>query len=176
MVGSLAIVFPIHRDLRASQSSVIQTPSESINSPCYFSEIFRYEGWDIPGLKGSTPTKVHYTFDYALGVTAVGLKPGPAEQSLVLLRCSAKSPGRIEFRLRPVKVIELWRCDYKGKVFAYGARYGLQRIVGRKREDLLEGMSILFYDLDGSGKFVSMKYQSGLLLKAIEVPDWVKLK
>jgi hypothetical protein len=41
---------------------------------------------------------------------------------------------------------------------------------------LLESVLVLFYDLDGTGEFASMRYASGLLFKALDVPDWVKAK
>jgi hypothetical protein len=95
---------------------------------------------------------------------------------LVVLQCSPASPGRIDFRLRLVKVLELWRCDFQGRVFAYGARYEPQGVQGGKPYRTLESISVLFCDVDGSGKFVSMRYPSGLLFKTLEVPDWAKTR
>jgi hypothetical protein len=156
------------------QSYSVAPAAQLTEKPCGFAEIYKYEGWKIPGQAGSARTKDRYTFPDAEGLTAIRLSPGPPTPNLVVVQCSQDFPGRLIYRLKPVKVLELWQCDFKGKVFAYAGRYELQIIDKGIRRSSLEGISTIFYDIDGSGKFVSMKYQSGLLLKRIQIPAWVK--
>jgi len=150
--------------------------SDRAETRCGFSEVFQWDGWKIPGLRGASQTKERYVFPDAPGVTASRLVPGRSVTKLPILRCASSSSGRIEFRLRYVKVLELWRCEYHGRVFAYAAEYEPQVMEKGILHPLLESVLVLFYDLDGTGEFASMRYASGLLFKALDVPDWVKAK
>jgi hypothetical protein len=160
----------------AHEGQTAQPPSGSAEKSCGFDEVYQYEGWKIPGLAGSSPTKIGYIFPNAPGVTATRLTPGRTYTYLVILNCWSPGQGRLRYRRMPVKVLEMWRYDCQGKVFAYAAQCEPQSVYGGQYHSLLELVDVLFYDLDGSGKFVSMRYTIGILPKAPEVPEWVKRK
>jgi hypothetical protein len=147
---------------------------ESDGHLCRFDSVSHFGGWTVPGLVGSAPTDVRRTFPNAPGLTALRLRPAKTSVKLAILRCSRRASGRIDFELTLVKTLELWRCEFRGRIFAYAASYEPQHIEGGERRGTLGFVPVIFYDIDGSGKFSIMRYPGGTLLDALEVPEWAK--
>ena len=172
LIFLFVLVFP---SFTASQDLPAQpSVSKPADKRCDFSEIFRYEGWKIPGLKGATPKGNRVDLARFHGVFATELNAGKSDLILVAPECVDNTPGRLAVRTWPVRVLELWRFDFNGKVFAYAADYEPQSIVDGIPHQTLKLVSVLFYDVDGSGLFKIMKYDSPGPIHSLEVPEWAK--
>ncbi len=101
------------------------------------------------------------------------MKAGDKPGTLTWLHSSKDFPGAIEIQIIDVEILQLWKFDIDGKVFAYGVSAGW---VGRedrtgRRVKLGTVEDRIFYDVDGSGKFSLMKNASFPFVP--ELPKWV---
>jgi hypothetical protein len=100
------------------------------------------------------------------------MNPGNRTGNFIWLHCSPDMPGTTQIQAVDVEVLELWKFDVDGRVFAYGVTAGL---MGRDKTGKLIRLGTaedkLFYDMDGSGKFPLMKNADFPF--HIEVPKWV---
>lgn len=149
---------------------------EQRSKECGFSEVYQYGGWLIPGLEGAIPEKKIYTISDAPGVIGIRLRTTKFGQHLTILNCDSSHFGRLVYRSRPVKVLELWRVEYNGKVFAYGGKYEPQILRNGNMHGTLEAVRAIFYDIDGNGQFSLMKYSMNLMFLPLEVPDLARKK
>jgi hypothetical protein len=156
---------------------------------CGFSEIYRPSGWRIPGVVGSSE-KIMKSKEIELpgilpppqqrvaraslsnipGVFATQMQPGNSDLKIPLPYCSPDYPGRlISDESKPVRVLQLWRFDFNGKVFAYGIEY-----TPATNPPILAFGQVLFYDLDGTGTFTVARIPKVYFFAAVEVPKWAK--
>jgi len=135
---------------------------------CSFSEVYRDEGWLIPGLKGATPN-TRGRLQQIPGVFVTTLSPtDKGDLTITEPRCSRDHEGRLEMRDQPMRIKILWAFDFNGKPFAYRLQYGKEAIENGRRYSVGAARDIMFYDIDGSGKF-TLYSDFG---PTIAVPDW----
>ncbi len=161
---------------RSASQELTSQPYDSkpADKRCDFAEVFRYEGWRIPGLRGATPKGNRVDLARFHGVFATELNAGKSDLNLVAPEFVDNTPGRLAVRTWPVRVIELWRFDFNGRVFAYAADYESQSMVDGVPHQSMRLVSVLFYDVDGSGLFKIMKYDSLGPIHSLDVPEWAK--
>lgn len=157
-------------------------PEPQGKSPtCIFSELFRSDGWNVPGLEGAKVKRARSKVTNIPGLFLTMLEPADPEVDLTEMNCDQQHPGRVNVRENaPIKVLDLWAFDFGGQVFAYRLSYAGEAIYDGKREDLAWATSIFFYDLDGSGRFTVIRYPTfkgkpdfTTYLPEF-IPDWVK--
>ena len=141
-----------------SQEAVAPSPT------CEFSEIYRKEGWIIPGRDGAnkkwrvpTPNKP--------GVYMTELVPTQRASTVQSFECSREHAGRLEIAEIQMGIESLRAFDVEGRTFAYKLSYGVDGI----------GASwlVTFYDLDGSGRFALRRSERSTFVPEL-IPDWVK--
>lgn len=157
--------------------------SWSSEEKCGFSELYQWEGWKIPGLSGASSKEarvplVSHTEGVEGNVTSeifvTPLNAGKSDLQLTVLQCSRDFPDRLVVRFVRVKALEMWQFDFNKKVFAYGVRYEPQIATGGIPHGTLEYLQVIFYDIDGAGRFTAMRYQNTRLFQSLKVPEWVK--
>jgi hypothetical protein len=151
-----------------------ERPGHVVQHPenCSFSELYKKEGWTVPGLAGAKAGK-RAQFQNIPGVFVTILKPNEPEATITEIRCSQTKNGRIEIEERPIGILDLRAIDFNGKLFAYGLTYGKEVIENGQRHSVAAATSIIIYDTDGSGKF-TLRSGSDLAIWPITVPDWVR--
>jgi hypothetical protein len=142
---------------------------------CSFSEIFRKDGWTIPGLPAKQAGKYvrKPVTEKMSDVFATMLTPVKPETTLTKIWCAHDQGGRLQIDEEPIGIIWLLSYDFEGRIFAYGVRYVEQWIKDGIRRQLGAESQVIFYDLDGSGRFTLMKGPGGPLIPDF-IPDWVK--
>jgi hypothetical protein len=141
-----------------------QPPSIAPARTCSFSEIYKPEGWTVPGLKDASiqmrgNVKMRGNFTNLPGVTLTKLQPVNEETMITEIYCSPDQ-GRLEIEELPIRILELTQYEYKGHVFAYGLEYEKNVIHNGERSRLAAASGFLFYDPDGSGRFTIRKWAS----------------
>src|SRR5215472_3218888 len=135
------------------ETGPLQEPATEPTAPaCNFAEIYKADGWSIPGLQNAK-IKQKANFVNLPGVVVTKLEPSVTEATLTQISCSREHPGRIEIEEKPIGILELTAYEYKGRVFAYGLYYEGQAIEDSARVRLGCASSYLFYDVEGSGHF-----------------------
>jgi hypothetical protein len=157
---TLGLVFSVH-----------SFSQQTLGRTCAFNEIHQKEGWEIPGLDRAKPIGRRGAFPYIPGGQVTLLSPGKSEATFTYYSCDK---SRLDVTNTPIAVLQLYRYDIEGRVFAYYVKFLKQRFVDGKRSDAGSVTSVFFYDVDGSGKFV-------LLMTALSpmpelIPDWAKSK
>jgi hypothetical protein len=155
-----------------------QTPQQVNSSPsCSFSEIYREDGWTVPGRVGAKPKGKRAELSTLPGVFVTKLEPTQSEADFTEVWCPPDHPGRVEVDQVPIKIVDLWSYDLDGRVFAYRLLYARERIEANgTREDTGMVIALYFYDVDGSGKFTMIlgaKQGIGYFVPSF-MPDWVK--
>jgi hypothetical protein len=157
------------QDLRAQLPT-----SESTEKHCNFSEVYREQGWTIPGASGAVPKGDRLTLSNIPGVFVTEMNAGKSDLSLMLFACPQDFPGRLTVRTSPVRVLAMSKFDFKGRVYAYAAQYEPQVVVNGSPQRSLGFVQVIFYDVDGAGLFKVMKFEYLHLLQAVEPPEWTK--
>jgi hypothetical protein len=158
---------------------IAQEPAKSDATPaCSFSEIYRKDGWTVPGVSGAK-VKQRGKLGNISGVFVTVLKPVEAETNIAEIWCPSDHPGRLVVDDRPIRILALWSYDFDGRLFAYRINYALQTIDNGTRNELAAAIAVFFYDTDGSGRFtVSDGGKSvngrGLGYLPSFIPDWAK--
>lgn len=141
-----------------------------------FSSLLKGDGWTVPGLDGAAPKSARS--QYKVGnlngsVYVTMMKPGEKPGTLTWLHSSKDLPGVIEIQIIDVEVLQLWKFDIDGKVFAYGVSAGWLAREDRTGRLVKLGTveNRIFYDVDGSGKFALMKNANFPFVP--ELPKWV---
>ena len=106
-------------------------------------------------------------------VFATKLAPVNPETTLTKVWCTRDQGGRLQIDEEPIGVIWLLSYDFDGRVFAYGVKYVEEWILDGTRRQLGAESQVVFYDLDGSGRFTLMKGPGGPLIPTF-IPDWIK--
>lgn len=141
---------------------------------CNFSGIYRQDGWTIPGMPPAKAESLRKPLIASMpSVFVTSLTPGESQTTITEIGCSRDHTGSIEIKERPIGVIWLLSLDYAGRVFAYCVRYGAERIDHGTRVDAGTESYVMFYDLDGSGKFTLRKGGNRGPVPDF-IPDWVK--
>jgi hypothetical protein len=140
---------------------------------CSFSELYRKDGWAIPGLEGARIKGQRMAFNNLAGVYVTMLEPATSESIITDVWCSRDHDGRIEIEDRPIRVLNLWSFDVGGRKFAYGLSYGVEAIQNGKRIPVGTSAALMFYDVDGSGRFKVLRGAKFPFVPDM-VPDWAK--
>jgi hypothetical protein len=144
---------------------------------CKFLEVFRKDGWTVPGVLGAKSNQ-RASVTNLPGVFLSQLEPVESETSLTEMLCKSNQTGRIEVNdHQPIKILQLWSFDFGGAPFAYRLEYEYEVIHDGKRSEIMSASVVWFYDLDGSGRFTSMRraeIQGPSWLMPDFVPDWAK--
>jgi len=163
----------------SSLSALIMQTGESQKAatPCRIRELFKPNGWDIPGLsKATVKTHGHYVSKgIPENVFIDTLEAKAPEASLIFV--GLKSCEMAQMNVRSIDVTKIERFMMNGHVFGYrvtGVVAGFDK-QGRRIHYGSEER-VYYYDPDGFGKFSVMRYDDGDLIFKIVVPDWVKQK
>jgi hypothetical protein len=142
------------------------------NGFCDIKEVFRKEGWNVPGLKGASVLGSKRPYPTMPGVSITTLKPTQTQTTFTYYDCSSEQRGRLQITEYPIGILWLGRVDYRGKTFAYLIHFGRQKYVKRKREDAGAESTFVFYDLDGSGRFTLRRYSA--IPQPEFIPHWTQ--
>lgn len=141
-----------------------QSGDTSAEQICY-SELYRKEGWTIPGLQGARKKGGRGAVPEKPDVYLTALEPPHRGSTIQIFRCSREHTGRLEIEDLDVGIIDLSSFDVGGRIFAYNLIYGVDGIAAE--------WSIRFYDLDGSGRFTLRRTERSRFTPEL-IPDWVK--
>jgi hypothetical protein len=141
-------------------------------TPCCVRELYKPEGWNIPGLAGAVTRSQSTEQDGRILVET--MKPGAPAASIMVVACASDTPGRLEIHEQTVDVQELRRYSAHGRVFAYRVNAGHVSISGRTRIALGAAEVLMYYDTDGGGLFKLREYGSSVPY-GLRVPDWVRV-
>lgn len=158
--------------VRASLLLALLFGRSNAESSCGVKELFKDDGWEIPGLSGATVQ------DRALprqgGETvAETLTPITPAASVMIVSCVPAEPGPILIRDQAVNVQGLRRYSILGHTFAYRVIAEDVGVHGEERVALGSAEILMYYDLDGSGLFKLREYASRIPYK-FRIPEWVK--
>lgn len=158
-------------------SACCQQPAQKDASQvCSFAEIYRKDGWTVPGLDGAKVKSQRARLSNLPGVFVTMLQPAEPETFFQNLGCPQDHPGRIEIENAPIKVLDLWSFDVGGRVFAYRISYAREAVNNGVRSELAAASTVFFYDADGSGLFTVVRGGTmgvGSFAPAY-IPDWAK--
>jgi hypothetical protein len=163
-----------------TENTFCQQPSQNVASPVFsFNELYRKDGWTVPGVLGAKAIKQRGKLSNIEGVFLTMLQPGEVEANLTDLHFDQDHKGRIEIDDLPIKVLQLWSFDFDGRVFAYRVMYAKEVLDNGKREELATAVTVFFYDMGGSGRFTAMRWpkldkSTGFGNLPEFIPDWVK--
>lgn len=130
-----------------------QQPAPKTAVPtCSFSEIYKADGWTIPGLLNA---KVKYRAPYqnVPGVFVTEFLPLEPETTITNVRGSYSVSGRLMIQDAPIRILKLRGWEYEGRLFAYSVEYEIQAMENGARVALGAATAVMFYDVDGSGLF-----------------------
>jgi hypothetical protein len=150
-----------------------QSKQPPASSTCDISEVYRGDGWTVPGLKGATAISKRGESPNMPGVFTTFLRPSDSQSMFAYYLCSKDHSGRLEIMEFPIGIARLISFDIGGRVFAYYIHFGREYFNedGERRDAGTESDAI-FYDLDGSGRFTLRRW-SKLPIPEF-VPDWVR--
>lgn len=132
---------------------------------CDYTELYRKEGWVIPGIKGAKKKDGRTPVPDNPGVYVTELDPNTHAATIQTFRCSREHTGRLEVEDIDVGIGYLSAFDVDGQIFAYNLVYGIDGIGAE--------WPIKFYDLDGSGRFTVRRSERIRVVPDL-IPDWVK--
>ncbi len=151
-----------------------RAPVDGIATPtCNYSELYRKDGWTIPGLDGAKAEGKRMALTNIPQMYVTVLEPAQLESTLTDIWCSREHSGRIEVEDRPIQILHLWAFDFAGRTFAYGVSYSIDVMEDGKRMPIGASSSVLFYDVDGSGRFTLNRGARYPFMPDL-IPDWVK--
>jgi hypothetical protein len=148
----------------ASAIAYSQEASDKAAPTCGYSELYRKDGWVIPGIKGAKK-KWRAAVPDKQGVYMTALEPTERAATIQTFRCSREHTGRLEVEDVDVGVGDLASFDVGGRIFAYNLVYGVDGIAAVT--------FVRFYDLDGSGRFTLIRGERNRFVPEL-IPDWVK--
>jgi hypothetical protein len=149
------------------------------HTECEFSEAHQPGGWKIPGLSKAVPTSQRLSLETSPG----GVVPGvfvtelkaKSISTLVLPKCSREFAGRLSLLSMTVKVLKMSKVDFNGRVFAYVVDFEPQFQASDGPRGTLGFISVVFLDVDGSGRFTVMRYnRQPTFLFSPEIPEWAR--
>jgi hypothetical protein len=174
VAAMMLAVFAQRADAQCSESN----PAEK---QCGFSEMYRPEGWKIPGRSDAVPKSERMSLKTSPGGVVEGVfvteMKAKSISNLLLPECSHESPGRLSLSSVTVRVLKMWKVDFNGKVFAYVVDYEPQFIQSGHPHPTLCFVSVVFIDVDGSGFFKVLRYNLPLqksFLFSPDIPQWAR--
>jgi len=132
---------------------------------CGYSELYRKEGWLVPGLDGAKKKMARAAVPGKPGMYLTILEPAKRASSIQVFQCSQAHVGRLEMADIAVAVGDVYAFDVGGRIFAYGVVYGIDGIAAE--------WHIMFYDVDGSGRFTVRRSERSRFVPD-STPDWIK--
>jgi hypothetical protein len=147
----------------ACNNAPCQQPSDKEAPSCCYSELYRKEGWVIPGIKGAK-SKWRVAVPDKPGVYMTELEPTSHKATIQSLSCSREHTGRLELEDLDVGIINLTFFDIGGRIFAYNLVYGIDGIGAE--------WTVRYYDLDGSSRFTLRRSERNRIVPEL-IPDWV---
>jgi hypothetical protein len=155
----LRFVVCISAGVLAQEAGPPLNPAEQ-SERCAFAEVYRPEGWKIPGLAAAVNAGRRAALTTSMGGPVEGVFPTrltakPKANSifhLLMPECPGEPPGRLVLSDILVKPLEMWRVDYEGNVFAYVATYEAQFVEKGVPHGTLKEHFLVFIDVDGAGK------------------------
>lgn len=142
-----------------------QQSSDKEEAPtCCYSELYRKEGWVIPGVKDAK-SKWRVAVPDRPKVYMTELEPTSHKASIQRFSCSREHSGRVEIDDVDVGIRNLTSFDIGGHIFAYNFEYGIDGIGAV--------WIVKFYDLDGSGRFTLRRSERVRIVPEL-IPDWVR--
>jgi hypothetical protein len=154
--------------------AVVVLAIASAQSPCCVRELYKPEGWAIPGLSGAVVTASQSVEQQGAKILVEALKPQTSGGYIMIVSCASDTPGRVTVHEQAVEVREVRRYSVQGRVFAYRVDAGHVSIDGKTRVALGSAEVLMYYDTDGDGLFRLREYGSGIPYR-MRVPDWVKV-
>src|ERR1700719_3769691 len=147
-----SVLIVLGTSIAFSQQSIPKPTSPT----CSFSEIYKADGWTVPGLLNAS-VKKRGTFSNIPGVTVTIFEPAQTESTITAIQCSRDDGGRLEIEKLPIRILELSAYEYLGRTYAYGLSYEKQAIQNGTRVPLGAASGFLYYDLSNSGRFTVRK-------------------
>ncbi len=140
---------------------------------CNIIELYNREGWEIPGIRNVRLKEriTNITADNE-EVSVEVLQPIDRVAWLPLISYVPKYPGRIELREQPINVIEIRRYSIKERIFAYRVSAEQVAAEGKRRIAIASAEVVMFYDIDGNGRFTIREYATNIPYK-LKVPHWI---
>jgi hypothetical protein len=167
----LAIILVVLASLDAFPQQL--APKAATPTTCSFSEIYRKDGWTIPGLPGVKVKGQRAKLTNMPGVFVTVLIPRESEAMMTDIWCPPDHSGRLEMEDQPIRILDLWSFDFSGRVFAYGISYGKDAMQNGIRVPLGAASAVMFYDLDGSGHFTVRRWARWPFMPDF-IPDWAR--
>lgn len=171
----------MHRIICAISLVVVTTVSgysqesdeKNAPAPCIYSELYKTEGWKIPGLKGARKKSGRAAVPNKPGVYMTELEPTDRASTIEVFRCSQVHAGRLEVESIDIGIAYLYSFDVGGRVFAYSLTYGIDVAENGQSMPIGAVWLVMFYDPDGSGRFTLRRGEKGRFVPDL-IPDWVK--
>ena len=135
-------------------------------------EIVKPGGWDIPGISETqVKNTARFATDEDKNIMVTILESKSPTGVFTYMSPMRGVPNRYILREQPVRVREIRRFEKYGKVFAYRIDAVYVAVSGR---DLAAETPLLFYDLDGSGRFQVLRFSAGDFPFKLIIPYWVR--
>jgi hypothetical protein len=144
-----------------SQQLVEKSPPPA----CDYTELYKKEGWVIPGINGAKKKGDRTAVPSKPETFMTELEPTARRATIQSFSCSREHAGRLEVKDLDVGIMDLRSFDIDGRIFAYNLVYGIDGIAAE--------WSVRFYDLDGSGHFSLRRSERNRFVPEL-IPDWVK--
>jgi hypothetical protein len=111
----LRITFTSVLIVLASGTLFPQQPNPGTTTPaCSFSEIYRAEGWTVPGLAGAKVKGQRAKFSNIPGVFVAVLTPVESESTTTDIWCPPDHAGRLEIEEQPMGILNLGHSILQG--------------------------------------------------------------
>ncbi len=173
---AFAVLFVFCANASAQDAAVrneLQSKQAPASCTCDISELYRLGGWAVPGLKAAKAIGKRAESRNMPGVFVRFLKPGDNQSVFAYYKCSPDHSGRLEIMEFPIAVGRLVSFDVGGRVFAYWVHYGREHFSENgERRDAGAESDVIFYDLEGAGRFTLVRWTKLPLPEFI--PDWVR--
>jgi hypothetical protein len=153
-------------------------------SACNFQGVHDERGLTVPGLDGATAPEekgVVQAHRYVIngvptGVDIVEMKFGTVLDRVNMYQCSSKDPGMLDVHRTYAHIYRLWRVQKNGNVFAYAVWFAPTSPpeTDGTYHEIAAMYGLVFYDVDGDGKFTVMKEIAGAGALRPQIPDWVR--
>ena len=157
----------------ASILSVNAYAGHSNTSSCQYSELYKKEGWFVPGREGAKSTRARTAVSGKMDIYFTVLQPARRESTIQVYRCSREHIGRLEIEDITMGIGYISSFDVGGRVFAYSLTYGVNATDIGTQVPVAAVWSVKFYELDGSGRFTLRRSERNRIVPEL-VPGWVK--
>jgi|WetSurMetagenome_2_1015567.scaffolds.fasta_scaffold386421_2 hypothetical protein len=145
---------------------------DNAQGEAYAIEVYREEGWPIPGLEGKGRRRVAPCGPKVKDdpITCEEVRAAP---HAVVTMIRTLGGGRVEIHSQPVNVLRVTRFSVAGRVFAYFVVTAMVSIEEGRRIDLGDALHLEYYDEHGTGRLTTMRWM-GSRGPGLIVPAWAK--